>query len=217
MRYKMRGYVVLVTLAMGGWGCFAQSWSVGAAGGFGFYHDATINNFVGSATAGFGPRFAVGGVLGEDVSEHFGGELRYTYQDGDTELKFNGRQANLDAASHAIHFDFLAYVTKRHARLRPFLAGGAGIKRYTATGRVDPNQPLSDFGLLAHADEAKALVSFGGGVKAMVGDHWVVRVDFRDYATPFPENVIVPAPGAKIHGWLHDFVPLLGVDWTFGK
>ena len=212
----MRGFLVLVTLA-GGSFCRAQSWSVGAAGGFGFYNDASITNATGSASAGFGPRFAVGGVVGEDVSQYFGGELRYTYRDGDSELKFNGRQANLDAAAHALHLDFLAYATRRHSRLRPFLAGGAGIKRYTATGRVDPNQPLTSFAMLAHADEAKALVSFGGGVKALVGDHWVLRVDFRDYATPFPEGVIVPAVGAKVHGWLHDFVPLFGVEWTFGK
>jgi hypothetical protein len=213
----MRGYLVLATLSAGGWCCFGQSWSVGAAGGFGFYHDATISNSSGSASAGFGPRFGAGAVVGEDVAEHFGGELRYTFRDGDSELRFNGSEANLDAASHALHFDFLAYATGRHARLRPFLAGGAGIKRYTGTGRVDPNQPLSNFALLAHADEVKALLSFGGGVKAVLSDHWLVRVDFRDYATAFPENVIVPAPGTKIHGWLHDIVFLLGVDWTFGR
>lgn len=213
----MRGFLVLVTLAAAGSSGFGQSWSVGAAGGFGFYHDATITNAAGSAAAGFGPRFAAGAVVGEDVAEHFGGELRYTFRDGDSELRFNGREANLDAAAHVLHFDFLAYATGRHARLRPFVAGGAGIKRYTGTGQVDPSQPLRSFAVLAHEDQAKALVSFGGGVKALLNDHWLVRVDFRDYATPFPENVIVPAPGAKIHGWLHDFVPLLGVDWTFGK
>jgi hypothetical protein len=213
----MRGYLALVALA-GGSGCYAQSWSVGVAGGFGWYNDAKITNAAGSsASAGFGPRFAAGGVVGEDVAEHFGGELRYTYRDGDSELRFNGREANLDAAAHALHFDFLAYATGRHARLRPFLAGGAGIKRYTGTGRVDPSQPLTSFALLAHADEVKALVSFGGGVKLQLADHWVVRVDFRDYATPFPEHVIVPALGAKVHGWLHDFVPLFGVEWTFGR
>ena len=195
--------------------CFAQSWSVGAAGGFGFYHDATITNATGSASAGFGPRFAAGAVLGEDVAEHFGGELRYTFRDGDSELRFNGREANLDAASHALHLDFLVYATPRHSRFRPFLAGGAGMKRYTGTGRVDPNQPLTSFALLAHEDQVKALVSVGGGVKFMLADHWLVRVDFRDYATPFPERVIVPAVGAKVHGWLHDFVPLFGVEWTF--
>jgi hypothetical protein len=209
----MRGYFVLAALAGGS--CFAQSWSVGVAGGFGFYHDATITNAAGSASAGFGPRFSAGALLGEDVSEHFGGELRYTYRDGDSELKFNGRQVNLDAAAHALHLDFLAYATGRHSRFRPFLAGGAGIKRYVGTGRVDPNQPLTSYAVLAHADQVKALVSFGGGVKAVLSDHWVIRADFRDYATPFPENVIVPALGTKVHGWLHDFVPLLGVDWTF--
>src|ERR1700676_2855698 len=132
MRHKMRGYMFL-TLA-GGSCCFAQSWSVGAAGGFGFYHDATISNAAGSASAGFGPRFAAGGVVGEDVSEHFGGELRYTYRDGDSELRYNGREANLDAAAHALHFDFLTYATGRHARLRPFLAGGGGIKSHPRNG-----------------------------------------------------------------------------------
>jgi hypothetical protein len=214
MRPKIPRILALVILA--GSCCFGQYWSVGAAGGFSFYDNASISNSQGSAQTGFGNRFAAGGLLGEDVSEHFGGELRYTYLDGDTVLRLNGREANLDAASHALHFDFLAYATKRHARLRPFLAGGAGIKRYTGTGRVDPNQPLSNFALLAHDDEVKALVSVGGGVKFLINDHWLVRVDFRDYMTPFPENVIVPATGAKIHGWLHDFVPLLGVDWTFG-
>jgi hypothetical protein len=212
----MRGCLSVLALVAGGLCCFAQSWSIGAAGGFGFYHQATIANAAGSATAGFGPRFSAGAVVGEDVADHFGGELRYTYRDGDSQLRFNGREANLDAAAHALHLDFLAYATGRHARLRPFLAGGAGIKRFTGTGRVDPAQPLQSFALLVHADEVKALVSFGGGVKAALGDHWQVRVDFRDYATPFPEHVIVPALGAKVHGWLHDFVPLLGVDWTFG-
>ena len=214
----MLGFLVIVTSLASGSACFAQSsWSVGAAGGFGWYRGATIRNATGSATAdaGFGPRFAVGAVLGEDVAEHFGGELRYTFRDGDSRLKVNGREANLDANAHALHVDFLAYATGKNSRFRPYLAGGGGMKRYMGTGRVDPNQPLSSFALLAHNDELTPMVSFGGGVKVMLGEHWLIRVDFRDYATPFPENVIVPAPGAKVHGWLHDFVPLLGVDWTF--
>ena len=214
----MHRYLVLLAGLTGGCCLFAQStWSVGAAGGFSFYRDAEIRNVVGTAKAGFGQRFAAGAVVGEDVAEHFGGELRYMYIDGDSELRFNGREANLDAAAHALHLDFLAYATGRQARFRPYLAGGAGMKRYVGTGRVDPNQPLSSFALLAHDDQVKALVSFGGGVKVALGEHWIVRVDFRDYATPFPENVIVPAPAAKIHGWLHDFVPMFGVDWVFGK
>ena len=55
----------------------------------------------------------------------------------------------------------------------------------------------------------------GGGVKVSVTTHATVRVDFRDYISPFPEHLFVTAPGAKIHGWLNDFVPLVGVSYMF--
>ena len=213
----MSHFRFLWPLILMAWPCLGQSWSVGAAGGFGFYRDATISSGPNSANAGFGSRFAVGGVLGENVGQYLGGELRYTFQDGDSELKSGGREVNMDAAAHALHYDFLFYAAPRHSRFRPYAAGGAGIKRYTATGKEYVVQPLSNFAFLTHADEVKALVSFGGGVKMAVNEHWLVRLDFRDYATPFPEKLFAAAPGAKIHGWLHDFVPLLGVEWTFGK
>jgi hypothetical protein len=123
----------------------------------------------------------------------------------------------MDAASHAVHYDFLVFATPRRSKIRPYAAGGAGIKRYTATGREYVVQPLSNFAFLTHADEVKALISFGGGVKVALNEHWQVRADFRDYSTPFPEHLFAPAPGARIRGWLHDFVPMAGVDWTFGK
>jgi hypothetical protein len=209
----MRDLPALLLLALAADGCWAQSWSIGGAGGFSFYRDVTITNPSGSANAGFGPRVALSGVLGEDVLEHFGGEFRYAFLDGDSELKSHGTEANMDAASHALHFDFLAYATGRKARLRPFVAAGGGFKYYTGTGKEDPTQPLSDFAFLTHTNQIEGLVSFGGGVKAPVSDHWLVRLDFRDYATPFPDKVIAPAPGAKLHGWLHDFVVMVGVDW----
>jgi len=43
----------------------------------------------------------------------------------------------------------------------------------------------------------------------------LVRVDFRDCISPFPEELFVTAQGAKIQGWLHDFVPLGGISWVF--
>ncbi len=215
MQYS-RALLLVVVIGSPAW-CYAQGWSIGGAGGFGFYKDATITNAIGSAKAGFGPRVALGGVLGQDMAEYFGGELRYTFRDGDTELKSGGREANMDAAAHALHYDFLVYATNRRARLRPFGAVGGGIKYYDATGREDPLQPLSDFAFLTHAHQVEGLVSFGGGVKFSLTEHWLVRLDFRDYLTPFPNKLIAPAPSAKIHGWLHDFVETVGVDWRFGK
>ena len=196
---------------------FGQSWSVGGAGGFSVYHDATINATGRSAQAGFGSRFAVGGLLGEDIGNYFGGELRYMYIDGDTVLRSGGQEVNMDAASHALHYDFVFYGMPRHSRFRPYAAVGAGIKRYTGTGREYPFQPLSNFAFLTHTDQVKALVSFGAGVKYRLNERWVVRADFRDYATPFPEKLIAPNGNAKVSGWLHDFVPMIGIDWTFGR
>lgn len=197
--------------------CFGQSWSLGGAAGFGFYHDATITNGSGSAQAGFGPRIAASAVLGQNIGDHFGGELRYTFRDGDSELKSGGQEVNMDAEAHAVHYDFLFYATPRRSKLRPYAAVGAGIKRYMATGTEYLSQPLSNFAFLTHANEVEGLLSAGGGLKYSISEHWLVRVDFRYYLTPFPSQLFVPAPGAKINGWLHDFVPLAGVDWTFGK
>jgi hypothetical protein len=197
--------------------CWGQTWSVGGAAGFGFYHDATINNGSGSARAGFGSRVALSGVLGQNVGNYFGGELRYTFRDGDSELKSGGTEVNQDAEAHAVHYDFLLYGTRRGSRIRPYAAAGGGIKYYRATGIEYPSQPLSNFAFLTHANEVEGLLSAGGGIKASISDHWLVRVDFRYYGTPFPEKLFVPAPGARIHGWLHDFVPMAGIDWTFGK
>jgi len=196
--------------------CWAQSWSVSGEGGFGFYRDATIDNSTGSAKAGFGPRIALSGALSQDFLEHFGGELRYAFLDGDTELKSGGVESNLDAASHVVHYDFLAYATGRQARLRPFVALGGGIKYYTATGNEQPFQPLTDFAFLDHANQVEGLISVGGGVRYSLTQHWGLKFDFRDYLTPFPNKIITPAPGANQHGWLNDFVFMAGVEWKFG-
>jgi hypothetical protein len=199
-------------------GCgFGQSWEVGLAGGFGFYHNASINNPAGSAQAGFNSGVAAGAELGEDIGEHYGGELRYTFLNGDSQLRSAGQEASMSAIAHAVHYDFLLYTTPRSSRVRPYLAAGGGIKYYVATGGESPVQPLSNFAFLTHAHQVEGLFSAGGGLKARVGEHWLLRVDFRYYLTPFPETLLTPAPGAKVHGWLHDFVPLAGFDWTFGK
>lgn len=197
--------------------CVAQSWSVGVAGGFGWYRDASISSAGSSASAGFDPRVSAVAVLNEDVSQHFGGELRYTYRDGDSRMRASGQEATLEASSHAVHYDFLVYATPHGSRVRPYVAAGAGIKYYTATGHEDPAQPLSNFAFLTHANEVEPLISSGAGIKWALAEHWLLRVDFRYYATPFPERLFAPAPGGHIHGWLHDFVPLVGIDWTFGN
>jgi len=52
-------------------------------------------------------------------------------------------------------------------------------------------------------------------VKLSLGGPVLLRLEFRDYITPFPREVITPAMGAEIKGWLHDFVPTVGFGFKF--
>jgi len=214
MRFALHGIVLCLLFASI---CPAQDhgWEVGAAGGFGWISNATITNPTGSVNAGFDNRFALGAVVSQDLYEHLSGDLRYTFRDNDLVLKAAGQKVNMDGDSNLVHFDLLVHAFRRNARIRPYAAGGAGIRYFRATGTEYVNQPFNDFAHLTKINEVKPLISVGGGVKARVTDHISVRVDFRDYISPFPEELFVPAPGAKIKGWLHDFVPLAGISFRF--
>ena len=48
-----------------------------------------------------------------------------------------------------------------------------------------------------------------------MSDSVYLRLEIRDYITPFPKQVVAPAPGAKLKGWLHDFVPMVGIGVRF--
>ncbi len=197
--------------------CFAQDWAVGVAGGYSFYNNASIKNAAGSsADANFTSRFAAGAALTENVSEHIGGELRWMFLDGFSQLSSQGTRANMDAYSNAVDYEFLFYATPRRAKVRPFAAAGGGVKRYDGVGRQVISQPLGSYAVLTRGHQIEGMVSFGGGVKISLGDRWVARLDFRDYATPFPTRLFATPANATVHGWLQDFVPMIGLDYTFG-
>jgi hypothetical protein len=41
-----------------------------------------------------------------------------------------------------------------------------------------------------------------------------LRVEVHDFATPFPKKVITPNLGAKVSGWIHDIVPMVGLSYV---
>jgi hypothetical protein len=73
-----------------------------------------------------------------------------------------------------------------------------------------------NFATLINSTDARPLPSIGGGTLYEIGERWAVRFDLRDYATPFPNKLFALEPGAQVHGWLHDFVPLVGISRSFG-
>lgn len=194
----------------------AQTWEVGVGGGGSFYTAKSISaaRVIGDAKLDSG--WLVTGYLGNNVSERWGGEIRYAFQQNDLKLQSSGTTVKFGARSHAIHYDFLLHATKRGSKVRPFAAFGAGFKGYQGTGREVPVQPLANLAFLTRTNDWKPIISVGGGVKFAVGKNAMIRADIRDYITWFPKNLIAPAPGAKLDGGpIHNLVVMLGIGWTF--
>jgi hypothetical protein len=205
----------LVLIGLAALTCAAQEWEIGGAAGFGYYRNVTVTSPVGSGKAGFKPGVAASAVAGNNMYSRLSGEMRYTFRFNDLKVSGGGQEATFSGESHAIHYDLLFHFKEQGSRLRPFIAGGGGIKIYRGTGVEKSYQPANRFALLTKTQEIRGLISLGAGVKYALTDLVLLRVEFRDYLTPFPREVIAPSPGASIHGWVHDFVPMAGISFAF--
>lgn len=191
----------------------AQIWEVGGAGGAGFSTHSTVSNAGGKASAGLTNTPAAGVLVGQELNSRISGEIRYTFRPGGLKLSAGGDKATFNAQSHAFHYDVLYYTRPATAPVRPFLTAGAGARVFRGTGREHAYQPLQEFALLTKTREWTPLISLGAGVKKRIAPRVFLRVELRDYLTPFPKDVIAPAAGGKQSGWLHDFVPLVGISF----
>ena len=193
----------------------AQEWEVGADVGYGFLRDVSVTSGSLTGKAGFSPGQAYGALVGHQINRLVGGEIRYTYHQDDLRVSAGPPEASSTAKSHALHYDVLIHATSKGSKVRPFFAIGAGVKFYRGTGAEPSFQPWSNLVVLTHTNEAQPLISVGGGVKFAVAKWTLVRLDFRDYATPLPTSLLATPGNSKIGGWMHDFVFLVGVGTAF--
>ena len=196
-------------------GAMAQKWEFGGGIGGSFYPSRDVKNGSTTASAGIRTNIASGVWLGQNASGKWGGEIRYDYQIGDLSLERASTSASLTAQSHALHYDVLWHATRRGSAVRPFLAAGAGIKVYRATGQPGLVQPLSQYALLTQGNELKALLSLGAGVKWQIAESLQLRLEVHDYITPFPKELIAPNVGSTAPGILQNIVPMLAIAYTF--
>jgi hypothetical protein len=174
-----------------------------------------VSGPAGSGDVGIKNSVAVGAYFGSDMYKRLGGELRYEFLPGDLKVSSGGSEATFSGQAHAIHYDFLFHFTPKGSRLRPFVSGGGGVKIYRGTGKATVTQTLSSLALLTNTHQTSGLGVFGGGVKAQVTPHLTLRFEVQDFLTPFPKQVIAPAPGAKISSILNEIVFLAGLGITF--
>jgi hypothetical protein len=196
--------------------CVAQNWEVGAAGGYGWYNNATISNGVTSVEAGFPPRGAIGAVFGNNMYEYVGGELRYLLRFGGPELRSGGLVSSMTGYTNVIAYDVLIHMKPRDEKLRPFVAGGAGVKVFTSTGLLPNNSLTADLAGLRRDTQVEPVISAGAGLKYRFTKHAQFRMDFRTYFSPLPDEIFRRRRGfSAIHGWVYDFVPMAGISYVF--
>ena len=157
-------FVPLFVIA-GSLSCMAQEYEIGAAGGYGFYKNATITRGTTEAHAGFSRGFAASILAGHQMHGPLGGEVRYVYRDNDLRLSSGGQNTKFDGRSHILHYDALLTGGSRESRFRPYIAFGGGIKVYQGTGVEQEFQPLGRFAALTKTHEWVPLVSVGAGAR----------------------------------------------------
>lgn len=192
----------------------AQRWEVGGGAGGGFYTSQDVSLASSSVSTKIDTNVAGSAWLANNSANKWGGELRFDYQLGDLALNGAGSSATFAARSYGMHYDILWHFTPNGSKIRPFVALGAGIKVYQGTGAEVAYQPLNQYALLTKAQDLVPLVSGGAGVKVQLASRVQLRLELHDYATPFPKQVIAPNTGAKVGGWLMDFVPSVGISYT---
>ncbi len=195
--------------------CPAQKWEVGGVTGGGFGNSLTVSNPTGSASTGFSPGVAVGGFIGQNLYRQISGELRYTFQFSNLKLFGDGTEASFRGQTHTVQYNVLWHARPVRSRLRPFVGVGAGMRVFRGTGEENAYQPLSGFALLTKTEEWKLMAAAGAGIKYRLTPRLTLRAELWDYATPLPSRVIAASPGAQLGGWLHDFVPMVGLTFVY--
>jgi len=206
-----------VALALGG-SCLAQEgrqWELGVGAGAGYYTNLSVTSPYGKADTGFkiGPAVEVFGT--QNLYRKVSGSFHYMYQSDTLKVNSGGTKATFGGDSHAVWYDMTFYGGERSSKVRPYLAGGAGVKVYRGTGTEQLVQPNYQYVLLTKTNDVRPLITYGGGVKYRLGRRNFLYLEVRDLLTPAPTDVLVPSIGASIKGWIHDIVPSIGFSFGF--
>jgi hypothetical protein len=213
----MRSAFVLLLILL--WTPVFQARAQGVRGAFDAGGLAVLSLYQGTdlqapipSTIGFHNGAAGGLFFGQTAGDRLGGELRYMFSENNLKLNAGGAQVNLNARSHIFHYDLLVYATPRGAFIRPYAAGGGGLKAYQATGFPLPVQPFAGIALLTRRHQTVGVVDFGGGLKFRTSHNTHLRVEVRDYISEVPLNLFA---GAKPIGHVFQWMPSIGFGWTF--
>jgi len=193
----------------------AQQWEVGGSAGAGFLRGLPVTGGTGAATAGFEAGGTFGGFFGQYLGKHFAGELHYNFLRSDLHLSSGGTDTSFSGSSHLLYYNLVLQTRARRSRMQAFAAFGGGMRIFRGTGKEAAYQPLNQYAIFTRTQVLKPMASVGGGLKFSITHSVYLRTEFYDYISAFPTEVIAPAPGTKISGLLHDFVPMVSLSFIF--
>jgi hypothetical protein len=205
----LRLSILLLTAAA----AFAQQWEIGGAAGGSFLPGVPLSSPAGSATAGFQTGVTAGFFLGQNLYRHVSGQIRYNYLQSDLKLSSGGTTATFTGDAHAVYYEIQIHTAGTESRAEVYAAVGGGMKVFRGMGTESAYQPLSQFAYFTKTQAVKPMASVGAGMKFRLTAHMNLRLEARDFLTPFPTALITPAPGAKIGSLLHDIVPMIGISY----
>jgi len=209
----MKSLRLSLLLAAAAAAAYAQQWEVGGAAGGSFLPGVNASGPSGSATAGFKSGITAGVFVGQNLYRHLSGEIRYNFTQSDLKLASGGTTATFGGNTHSIYYDLRIHTNRRESRAELYAAVGGGMRIFRGTGTEAAYQPLSQFAYFTKTQAVKPMLSVGGGVKFRLTPHMSLRTEVRDFFTPFPKDLITPAPGVKVGSFLHDITPMVGISY----
>jgi len=213
---KSIGFSILI-LAAAATAASAQQWEVGGGAGVSFLPGVSASNPTGNATTGFKTGLTAGAYLGQNLYPHISGEIRYDFAMSDLRLSSGGTEATFSGMSHMVQYDVILHTNRPGTHRQYYVLVGGGMRIFQGTGAEQAYQPLSQFAYFTRTHSVKPMAAVGAGIRFRIAPRLFLRTEIRDYITPFPEDVITPAPGTKIGSILQNFVPMVEVSYDLSK
>ncbi|HXF27307.1 MAG TPA: outer membrane beta-barrel protein [Bryobacteraceae bacterium] len=185
-----------------------------------------------SVKDGLGDNHVTGGAFGARVTEniwnHFGLEESYTYSVNNVEFLTpavaGAPNYGFGSRLHTFMLNPLLYFTPKGSRVRPYATVGGGAIQYTPTGDAKALARSSNlsaqFGASNLNDNLQAAMSYGGGVKVHLSEHFGVRLDVRGLLSRNPTYSLPNYPTGGVYiqnnSLLHGFQATAGLTFYFG-
>lgn len=118
----------------------------------------------------------------------FGHEFGYHYSRTALLVRTGGTTQELGTAVHQPFYNFLAYATPEGTRVRPFAAGGAHFSTY----------PFPGSSVTQGSGSVKVGYNYGAGIKFVIREPYMIRLDYREYNNGKPEFLQGLEPSGRL-------------------